>query len=61
MIVGCNFRPLSGKRRIAYVLCLFLMLAAHGRVVLREAAYFTYRGEYPHHDGFDACTGKGNG
>ncbi len=45
VIVGCNFRPLSGKRRIAYVLCLFLMLAAHGRVVLREAAYFTYRGE----------------
>lgn len=45
VIVGCNFRPLSGKRRIAYVLCLFLMQAAHGRVVLREAAYFTYRGE----------------
>lgn len=45
VIVGCNFRPLSGKRRIAYVLCLFLMLAVHGRVVLREAAYFTYRGE----------------
>lgn len=43
--VGCNFRPLSGKRRIAYMLCLLLMLAAHGRVVLREAAYFTYRGE----------------
>lgn len=45
VIVGCNFRPLSGKRRIVYVLCLFLMLAVHGRVVLREAAYFTYRGE----------------
>ena len=45
VIVGCNFRPLSGKRRIAYVLCLFLMLAAHGRAGLREAAYFTYRGE----------------
>lgn len=45
VIVGCNFRPLSGKRRIVYVLCLLLMLAAHGRVVLREAAYFTYRGE----------------
>ena len=45
VIVGCNFRPLSGKRRIAYFLCLLLMLAAHGRVVLREAAYFTYRGE----------------
>lgn len=45
VIVGCNFRPLSGKRRIAYLLCLLLMLAAHGRVVLREAQYFTYRGE----------------
>lgn len=45
VVVGCNFRPLSGKRRIVYVLCLLLMLAAHGRVMLREAAYFTYRGE----------------
>ena len=45
VIVGCNFRPLSGKRRIAYFLCLLLMLAAHGRVVLREARYFAYRGE----------------
>ena len=45
VIVGCNFRPLSGKRRIAYMLCLLLMLAAHGRVALREAVYFTYRGE----------------
>lgn len=45
VIVGCNFRPLSGKRRIVYILCLFLMLAAHGRVVLREAHYFTYRGQ----------------
>ena len=45
VIVGCNFRPLSGKRRIAYVLCLILMLAAHGRVMLREASYFAYRGE----------------
>lgn len=44
VIVGCNFRPLSGKRRIVYVLCLLLMLAAHGRVMLREASYFTYRG-----------------
>lgn len=44
VIVGCNFRPLSGKRRIFYMLCLLLMLAAHGRVVLREARYFTYRG-----------------
>lgn len=45
VIVGCRFRPLSGKRRIAYMLCLLLMLAAHGRVTLREARYFAYRGE----------------
>lgn len=45
VIVGCNLRPLSGKRRIAYMLCLFLMLAAHSRVVLLEAKYFTNRGE----------------
>lgn len=45
VVVGCNFKPLSGKRRIAYMLCLLLMLAAHGRVMLREAQYFTYRGE----------------
>lgn len=45
VIVGCNYRPLSGKRRIVYMLCLLLMLAAHGRVTLREAHYFTYRGE----------------
>lgn len=45
VIVGCNFRPLSGKRRIVYMLCLLLMLAAHGRVTLREAQYFAYRGE----------------
>lgn len=45
VIVGTKFRPLSGKRRIAYFLCLILMLMAHGRVMLREAKYFTYRGE----------------
>lgn len=45
VIVGCQFKPLSGKRRIAYMLCLLLMLAAHGRVMLREAQYFAYRGE----------------
>lgn len=45
VITGCNLKALSGKRRIVYVLCLLLMLAAHGRVMLREAAYFTYRGE----------------
>lgn len=44
VIVGCNFKPLSGKRRIVYMLCLILMLAAHGRVMLREAQYFAYRG-----------------
>ena len=26
VIVGCRFRPLSGKRRIVYMLCLLLML-----------------------------------
>lgn len=45
VIVGCNFKPLCGKRRMVYILGLFLMLAAHGRVMLREAAYFTWRGE----------------
>jgi hypothetical protein len=45
VIVGCNFKALSGKRRIAYMLCLLLMLAAHGRVALREASYYAYRGE----------------
>lgn len=45
VIVGCNFKPMRGKRRIVYILGLLLMLAAHGRVVLREAAYFTKRGE----------------
>lgn len=45
VIVGCNFRPLSGKRKTVYILCLMLMLAAHGRVMFREAHYFTYRGE----------------
>lgn len=45
VVVGCSMKALSGKRRIAYILCLLLMLAAHGRIMLREAAYFTYRGE----------------
>lgn len=45
VITGCKLEALSGKRRIVYVACLVLMLAAHGRVMLREAAYFTYRGE----------------
>ncbi len=45
VVVGCNFRPLGGKRKIVYILSLLLMLAAHGRVMLREAHYFAYRGE----------------
>lgn len=45
VITGCNMKALSGKRRIVYMLCLLLMLAAHGRVVIREADYFAYRGE----------------
>lgn len=45
VVVGCNFKSLSGKRRIVYILGLFLMLAAHSRVMLREASYFTRRGE----------------
>lgn len=45
VITGCNLNALSGKRRIVYILCLLLMLAAHGRVVIREADYFAYRGE----------------
>lgn len=45
VITGCNLKALSGKRRIVYMLCLLLLLAAHGRIMLREAAYFTYRGE----------------
>lgn len=45
VITGCHFRPLRGRRRMVYMLCLLLMLAAHGRVMLREAHYFAYRGE----------------
>ena len=44
VIVCCNWKALSGKRRIVYMLGLLLMLAAHGRVMLREAYYFSYRG-----------------
>lgn len=36
---------LSGKRRWIYVLGIFLVLAANGRVALREADYFRLRGE----------------
>lgn len=44
VLAGCNWKALSGKRRAAYMLGLFLMLAAHGRAMLLEAKYFTYRG-----------------
>ena len=44
IITGCNIKELGGKRRIVYMLCLLLILAAHGRVTLYEANYFTYRG-----------------
>ena len=44
VIVCCSRRLLSGKRRAVYMLGLLLMLAAHGRAMLIEANYFTYRG-----------------
>lgn len=44
VVVGCNWKALSGKRRIVYMLGLLLMLAAHGRAAVVEANYFTYRG-----------------
>ena len=44
VIAGCNIKEMGGKRKIVYMLCLLLMLAAHGRVTLFEANYFTYRG-----------------
>lgn len=45
VIIIPKWKPLSGKRRMVYVLSLWLLLAAHGRVALREADYFRYRGE----------------
>lgn len=45
VIVILKWKPLSGKRRVVYVLGLLLCLAAHGRVMLREADYYTYRGK----------------
>ena len=36
---------LSGKRKMVYQLGIILLLMAHGRVALREADYFRYRGE----------------
>ena len=44
VIVCCSRKLLSGKRRFVYILGLLLMLAAHGRAMLIEANYFTYRG-----------------
>lgn len=43
-VVCCNWKALSGKRRIVYMLGLWLMLAANARAMLIEANYFTYRG-----------------
>lgn len=45
VIIIPKWKPLSGKRRLVYVLGLLLLLAAHGRVALREADYFRYRGQ----------------
>ena len=45
VIIIPKWKPLSGKRRFVYVLGLLLLLAAHGRVALREADYFRYRGQ----------------
>lgn len=36
---------LSGKRRVVYLLGILLLLAANGRVALREGDYFRLRGE----------------
>lgn len=44
-IIIPKWKPLSGKRRFVYAAGLFLLLAAHGRVALREADYFRYRGQ----------------
>lgn len=40
-----NFKPLRRKRRAIYLLGILLLLAANGRVALREADYFRFRGE----------------
>lgn len=45
-IIGVwSWKILSGKRRVIYVTGILLLLAANGRVALREADYFRYRGE----------------
>ena len=45
VFVILKWKPLSGKRRFLYVTGILLCLAAHGRVMLREADYFRYRGK----------------
>ena len=45
VLVIPKWKPLSGKRRGVYILGILLLLAAHGRVALREADYFRHRGE----------------
>lgn len=40
-----KWKPLRAKRKLVYVCGILLLLAAHGRVALREADYFRYRGE----------------
>ncbi len=45
VLVITKWKPLSGRRRVVYVSGLLLLLAAHGRVCLREADYFRHRGE----------------
>lgn len=44
ILVIMKWKPLSGKRRIVYICAFLLLLAAHGRVALREADYYRYRG-----------------
>ncbi len=44
IVVGCHLKSFGGKRKAVYILCLLLMLAAHTRVMFREADYFAYRG-----------------
>ena len=45
IIVIPKWKPLKNKRRVIYVFGILLLLAAHGRVMLREADYFRHRGE----------------
>ncbi len=45
ILVISGWKPLTGKRRAVYFFGIVLLLAAHGRVMLREADYFRYRGQ----------------